>query len=66
MPDVDDLLSGGATVQQAQYRKEHAIEVFNDAIFTLHEWHSNVPLLEIGIDSKDSDDIRQAPAARGT
>ena len=55
MPDVDDLLSGGATVQQAQYRKEHAVEVFEDASFTLHAWHSNVPLLEIGIDSKDSD-----------
>ena len=31
---VDDLLSGGVTVQQAQYRKEQAIEIFDDAGFT--------------------------------
>lgn len=49
------MLSGGATVQQAQYHKEHAIEIFDDASFTLHKWHSKVPLLEEGIDSKDAD-----------
>ena len=52
---VDDLLSGGVTVGEAQYRKEHAIEIFEDASFTLHKWHSNVPMLEGGIESKDSD-----------
>ena len=34
---VDDLLSRGVTVQQAQYHKEHAIDIFDDAGFTLHK-----------------------------
>ena len=34
---VDDLPSGGVTVGEAQYRKEHAIEIFEDASFTLHK-----------------------------
>ena len=52
---VDDLLSGGVTVQQAQYRKEQAIEIFDDAGFTLHKWHSNVPIMEGETDKKDTD-----------
>ena len=43
---VDDVLSGGVTVQEAQYRKEQAIEIFDDAGFTLHKWHSNVSIME--------------------
>ena len=31
---VDELLSGGVTVPQSQYRKECAIEIFDDASFT--------------------------------
>lgn len=31
---VDDLLSGGTTVEQA-------VEIFEDATFSLHKWHSN-------------------------
>ena len=52
---VDVLLSGGATVQEAQFRKENAIEIFEDARFTLHKWHSNVPQLEGNIESNDSE-----------
>ena len=52
---VDDLLSGGVTVQQPQYRKEHAIEIFDDSGFTLHKWHSNVPIMEGEIEYNDTD-----------
>ena len=52
---VDDLLSGGATVQEAEYRKHSAIEIFEDAQFTLHKWHSNFPTLEGSTDNKSSD-----------
>ncbi|XP_068738113.1 uncharacterized protein [Montipora capricornis] len=52
---VNDLLSGGVTVQEAQYRKEQAIEIFDDAGFTLHKWHSNVPIMEGEIENKDTD-----------
>ena len=44
---VDDLISGGQSVSQALPVKETAIEVFNDARFKLHKWHSNVQELEI-------------------
>jgi hypothetical protein len=37
---VDDLMTGGTTVQ------ETAVEVFEDATFTIHKWHSNAPELE--------------------
>ena len=52
---VDDMLSAGVTVKQAQHRKEHAIEIFDDAGFTLHKWHSNVPILEGETENKDTD-----------
>ena len=43
---VDDLLSGGATVEETKELKEQAIEIFEDATFTLHKWQSNEPELE--------------------
>ena len=43
---VDDLVSGGETIEKAQQLKETASEIFNDATFQLHKWHSNVPALE--------------------
>ena len=52
---VDDLLSGGVTVKQAQHHKEQAIEIFDDAGFTLHKWHSNVLILEGETENKDTD-----------
>jgi len=38
---VDDLLSGGATVEETRKLKEQAIEIFEDATFTLQKWQSN-------------------------
>ena len=43
---VDDLISGKPTVSKAKQLKENAIEIFKDATFTLHKWHSNEPELE--------------------
>ncbi len=45
-PYVDDLVSGKTTIEQAQAMKDDAIEIFNDATFTLHKWHSNRRELE--------------------
>lgn len=43
---VDDLLTGGGITSQAQQRKEKAVQIFSDATFKLHKWHSNVKQLE--------------------
>ena len=43
---MDDLLSGGLTVRQAETRKEVAKEIMQDATFNLHKWNSNVSQLE--------------------
>ena len=50
---VDDLISGGSTVTKAKQLKSEAIEIFADATFTLHKWHSNVPALESNESTKD-------------
>ena len=43
---VDDLVSGGKTVEEARKLKTNATDIFSDATFTLHKWHSNEPVLE--------------------
>ena len=43
---VDDLLSGGSTVEEAQMKKSMSKEIFEDATFILHKWHSNESELE--------------------
>ena len=43
---MDDLIPGGTTVSETQVQKEKTIEVFNDAVFTIHKGHSNAPELE--------------------
>ena len=43
---VDDLISGGTTVSKAREKKNAATEIFADAAFELHKWHSNVAELE--------------------
>ena len=47
---VDDLMTGGATVQEVETMKSTVIEVFEDASFTLHKWHSNAKGLETSSD----------------
>ena len=43
---VDDLVSGGKTVEEAKKLKTNATGTFNDATITRHKWHSNKPELE--------------------
>ena len=43
---VDDLVSGANTVEEAKQLKEDAKEIFKDAGFQLHKWHSNTPTIE--------------------
>ena len=42
---VDDLTSGGSTTSKTREMKIAATEIFADAAFELHKWHSNVPEL---------------------
>ena len=50
---VDDLISGAPTIKEAHDLKRKAVEIFDDAKFILHKWHSNVS--EIESVSTDSD-----------
>ena len=43
---VDDLISGNATITKAKELKSDAVQIFSDAGFHLHKWHSNAPELE--------------------
>ena len=43
---VDDLMTRAEDVKSVAEKRTQAIEVFADATFRLHEWHSNVPTLE--------------------
>ncbi len=43
---VDGLISGKTTVPKAEQLKSSATEIFKDACFTLHKWHSNAVELE--------------------
>ena len=43
---VDDLMTGGETVNTVATKRTGAIEVFEDGTFKLHKWHSNVATLE--------------------
>ena len=44
---VDDLLSGGQTVEKAREIKDTAGEIFGKASFQLHKWNSNARELEV-------------------
>ena len=50
---VDDLISGAPTTLEAKELKRDAIEIFDDAKFRLHKWHSNV--FELESDSVESE-----------
>lgn len=43
---IDDLMTGGETVQLTAEKKVTTTKVFKDASFTIHKWHSNAPELE--------------------
>jgi hypothetical protein len=45
---VDDLMMGSASVCETEEKKMIATEVFEDASFKIHKWHSNQSTLEAG------------------
>eukprot|EP00112_Aurelia_sp_Birch-Aquarium-sp1_P016884 Seg3862.2 transcript_id=Seg3862.2/GoldUCD/mRNA.D3Y31 product="hypothetical protein" protein_id=Seg3862.2/GoldUCD/D3Y31 len=53
--DVDDIISGSFTVEEANHLKDTAISVFGEANFELHKWHSNAKELETDREEKDAD-----------
>ncbi|XP_046862793.1 uncharacterized protein LOC124456377 [Xenia sp. Carnegie-2017] len=63
---VDDLLSGGQTVDEAKERKRKSIDVFNDANFNLHKWNSNAHELEADEEEKDDEEETLAKQQLGT
>ena len=40
------MITGGDKVTDVQFLKDTAIQVFKEAGFVLHKWHSNFPELE--------------------
>ena len=57
---VDDILSGGETVQKARERKGAATTILEDATFSLHKWASNENSLEDKPDLPTSDEDQTA------
>ena len=43
---VDDLVTGGESLQEIEKTKSDSIELFEKGGFKLHKWHSNEPNLE--------------------
>ena len=54
---VDDLISGGKNENEAEQLKSKSTEIFADATFSLHKWHSNVGKLEspTKVDGEDTE-----------
>ena len=50
---VDDLMTGGVKVDEVKEKKTKSTEIFNDASFKLHKWHSNASELERREDTSD-------------
>ena len=64
---VDNLLTGGATVEEVHTKKQIASAIFNDGKFTLHKWHSNAKELESNKDPTESvDQLSYAKQQLGT
>ena len=59
---VDDLMLGSETIESTKAKKTTAIEIFDDATFTIHKWHSNVPELEA--DSKPANEQEELTYAK--
>lgn len=62
---VDDLISGGGTIQEAKQKKATATEMFHQATFHLHKWHSNVTELELTEETETGDDLSYAKQQLG-
>ena len=62
---VDDLISGGGTIQEVKQKKATATEMFHQATFHLHKWHSNVTELELTEETETGDDLSYAKQQLG-
>ena len=58
-------MAGGTTVDDVQTKKATAIEVFQDASFTLHKWHSNAKELEASSNPPADDELSYAKQQLG-
>ena len=54
---VDDVMLGGDDVDDVKRKKANTVEVFDDATFSLHKWHSNVTELEGAAQTADDSDV---------
>ena len=59
---VEDLLTGGCVVEEVQHLKETAIEIFDQAQFKLHKWHSNMEELKASDPASGTSDTDQSYA----
>ena len=62
---VDDLLTGGSTVEQVRKKKEIVTEIFSKATFQLHKWNSNVKELELTEVCESEEDLSYAKQQLG-
>ena len=50
-----DLVSGSNTIEEVEIIKQKSIELFRKSKFNLHNWHSNIPLLQSSNTKYESD-----------
>ena len=62
---VDDLLTGGQTVQEAKEMKAAATDIFGQACFQLHKWNSNETEVETSEISQSDESISYAKQQLG-
>ena len=52
---TDDLASGSNTIEEVEVIKQKSIDLFRKSKFNLHNWHSNIPLLQSSSRKYESD-----------
>ena len=52
---IADLVSGSNTIKEVEVIKQKSIELFRKSKFNLHNWHSNIPLIQSSITKYESD-----------
>ena len=52
---IDDLVSGSNTIKEVEVIKQKSIELFRKSKFNLHNWHSNIPLIQSSNTKYESD-----------
>ena len=52
---TDDLVSGSNTIEEVEVIKQKSIDLFRKSKSNLHNWHSNIPLLQSSSTKYESD-----------